>query len=90
MVLSIHTDAYSGYNGVAGVKRCLCYTQLRRSFVDALPKVLKDRAATKPAEAVLRLDELFEIESELAGLSPDKRKEERIRREKFLLEDFWS
>lgn len=33
----IHTDAYSGYNAVSGVKRCLCYTHLRRAFVDALP-----------------------------------------------------
>ena len=86
----IHTDAYSGYNGVTGVKRCLCYTHLRRSFADALPKDLKDPAATKPAEAILRLNKIFKIESELAGLSPEKRKEERTRREKRLLEDFWS
>ena len=33
----IHTDAYSGYNAVSGVKRCLCYTHLRRAFVEALP-----------------------------------------------------
>ena len=30
-------DAYSGYNAVSGVKRCLCYTHLRRAFVEALP-----------------------------------------------------
>ena len=38
----IHTDAYSGYNGVKGVTRCLCYTHLRRAFVDALPKDIQD------------------------------------------------
>ena len=31
----IHTDACCGYNGILGVKRCLCYAHLRRTFVDA-------------------------------------------------------
>ena len=52
--------------------------------------MLKESVTKKHAAAILRLNELFEIESELAGLSPEKRKEERIRREKSLLEDFWS
>ena len=47
----IHTDAYSGYNAVSGVKRCLCYTHLRRAFVDALPKDIHNSEASKPAEA---------------------------------------
>ena len=86
----IHTDAYSGYNGVKGVTRCLCYTHLRRSFVDALPKDIKSEEASKPAEAVLRLNKLFDIESELEQLEPEDRKTQRILREKRLLEDFWS
>lgn len=45
----IHTDAYSGYNAVSGVKRCLCYTHLRRAFVDALPKDIHNSEASKPA-----------------------------------------
>ena len=86
----IHTDAYSGYNGVAGVTRCMCYTHLRRAFVDALPKDVHDPSATKPAEAILRLNKIFAIEDELAFLSPEDRKQQRIIREKKLLEDFWS
>lgn len=86
----IHTDAYSGYNGVKGVKRCLCYTHLRRAFVDALPKDVHDPRASKPAEAILRLNKLFEIEVELEGLSPEQKKKERLIREKRHLEDFWS
>lgn len=70
----IHTDAYSGYNGVEGVTRCLCYTHLRRAFVDALPKDIHDPKASKPAEAVLRLNKLFEIEKELDGLPPEQKK----------------
>lgn len=86
----IHTDAYSGYNGVKGVKRCLRYTHLRRAFVDALPKDVHDPKASKPAEAILRLNKLFEIEGELESLSPEQKKKERLIREKQHLEDFWS
>ena len=86
----IHTDAYSGYNAVSGVKRCLCYTHLRRAFVDALPKNIHTPEASKPAEAILRLNQLFDIEAELETLSPDQKKKERLILEKPLLEDFWS
>lgn len=86
----IHTDAYSGYNGVKGVTRCLCYTHLRRAFVDALPKDIHGPEASKPAEAVLRLNKLFEMEKELDGLPPEQKKKERLNREKPLLEAFWS
>ena len=86
----IHTDAYSGYNAVSGVKRCLCYTHLRRAFVDALPKDIPNSEASKPAEAILRLNQLFNIESELEALPPDQKKKERLIRERPLLEAFWS
>ena len=45
-------------NGVKGVTRCLCYTHLRRAFVDALPKDIHGPEASKPSEAVLRLNKL--------------------------------
>lgn len=86
----IHIDAYSGYNAVSGVKRCLCYTHLRRAFVDALPKDIHNSEVSKPAEAILRLNQLFNIESELEALPPDQKKKERLIREKPLLEAFWS
>ena len=66
----IHTDAYSGYNGVKGVTRCLCCTHLRRAFVNAPPKDIHGPEASKPAEAVLQLNKLFEIEKELDSLPP--------------------
>ena len=37
----LHTDAYSGYNKVPGVVRCMCWAHLRRKFVEALPKNVK-------------------------------------------------
>ena len=86
----IHTDAYSGYNGIPGVKRCLCYTHLRRAFVDALPKDVHTPEASRPEEAVFRLNQLFDLEAELDGLPPGQKKKERLIREKPLLEAFWS
>ena len=58
--------------------------------MDALPKDLHGTEASKPAEAVVRLNKLFEIEKELEGLDPEQKKKERIDREKPLLEAFWS
>lgn len=58
-----------------------------------MPKMLSahnDPKASKPAEAILRLNKLFEIEGELESLSPEQKKKERLIREKQHLEDFWS
>ena len=85
----IHTDAYSGYNGVKGVTRCLCYTHLRRAFVDALPKDIHDPKASKPAQALLRLNKLFEIKKELESLPPEQKKKERINQRKALPVPEW-
>lgn len=65
----IHTDAYFGYNRISGIKRCLYYRHLRRAFVDALPKDVHTLEASKPAEAIFRLNKLFDIETELESLS---------------------
>lgn len=67
-----------------------CATHLRRAFVDALPKDFHDSLVAKSAEAVLRLNRVFAIEAELVRAYAEKRKEERLIREKPLLEDFWS
>ena len=56
----------------------------------ALPKDIHNSEASKPAEAILRLNQLFNIESELEALPPDQKKKERLIREKPLLEAFWS
>ena len=61
-----------------------------RAFVDALLKDINTPEASKPAESILRLNELFGIESELEALSPDQKEKERLIREKPLLEAFGS
>ena len=35
----LRTDAYSGYGKVMSVKRCYCWTHLRRKFVEAFQKI---------------------------------------------------
>jgi Transposase IS66 family. len=45
----IHTDAYKGYEKVSSITRCLCWSHLRRYFVDALPKDIKSLEATIPS-----------------------------------------
>lgn len=68
----------------------MCFTHLRRAFVDALPKDVHNPAATKPAETILRLNKIFSIEEELSSLTPENRKKQRIIREQSELEAFWS
>lgn len=64
----LHTDAYSGYGKVMSVKRCYCWTPLRRKFVEALPKELKNAEEPLSAQGIRYINRLFEIESKLEGL----------------------
>ena len=72
----MQADAYSGYNGlyVAGRKpgpiiEAACWAHGRRKFFE-LAELQKAPIAI---EAVRRIDELFAIEREINGLSPDQR-----------------
>lgn len=86
----LHTDAYSGYKRVPGITRCLCWTHLRRYFVDALPKDIKSSEATLPSQGIGFCNKLFEIEKTLEKLSREERKRERLIQEKSVLDAFWS
>lgn len=86
----LHTDGFAGYEKVEGVTRCGCWAHLRRYFVDAIPD--KKANGSPPTTAEIGRDycnKLFEIEKELAPLSPDQRKTERLRLGKPVLEAFW-
>lgn len=86
----IHTDAYAGYNKVPNITRCLCWAHLRRKFVDALPKDLKDQRATIPNEGINYCNRLFAIEKQLEHLTSDEREIQRLKQLKPVLEAFWS
>lgn len=86
----IHTDAYKGYEKVSGITRCLCWSHLRRYFVEALPKDVSSSKATIPAKAIEYINRLFELEKNLEILSPTGRKEQRLIQEKPVLDAFGS
>ena len=86
----IHTDAYKGYEKVTGVTRCICWTHLRRYFVETLPKDIDRPDGTLPAIAIKYINHLFDIEKKLEILSPKGRQEQRLVQEGPVLEAFWS
>lgn len=86
----LHTDAYAGYEKVENIKRCLCWSHVRREFVDALPENLADESQTLCKAGIEQINELFAIEKELETLGQEERKKQRLEREKPALEAFWS
>lgn len=86
----LHCDAYQGYNKLEEVIRIGCFAHCRRYFFDAIPKDRKKQSKELPAEiGVAYCNRLFEIERELKDLSPEKRKAERLTRERKVLDEFW-
>jgi len=74
----LHTDAYSGYEKVKDVTRCLCWSHNRRYFHDALPKDLKSAEATLPRRGVRFCNDLFKIEELCRDLPPEEREIKRL------------
>ena len=76
----LQADGYSGYNRLYRnpshvVTEVGCWAHARRKFTDILEKNRSPMAA----EAVVRIGELFAIEREIRGASPDERR--RVRQE---------
>lgn len=86
----LHTDAYAGYEKVPNITRCLCWSHLRRYFVDALPKDTRSPEAPVSSQGIAYCNKLFEIEKTLEELSSEKRKAERLNQEKPVLDAFWA
>lgn len=86
----LHCDAYQGYNKVEEITRIGCMAHCRRYFFDAIPKDRKKQTGKLPGDiGVAYCDKLFKIERELKALEPEKRLEERNRREKEILDQFF-
>lgn len=86
----LHTDGYKGYGKVKDITRCLCWSHARRYFTDALPKDINSADATLPKQGLAYCNKIFEIEKELKDLTPEERKEQRLKLERPVLEAFWS
>jgi transposase len=97
----LQVDAYSGFNALfdAGRKAspatpAFCWAHSRRGFyelADIAQNARRGRSATAISpialEAVRRIDQLFEIEREIHGLSPEERLRVRQERSAPLLSD---
>ncbi len=74
------SDAYAGYEKVEGITRCLCYSHLRRYYLDAIPLDSKKKEIEGSGGAIGRAycDKLFKLERKWKHLSPDERKKKRL------------
>lgn len=88
----LETDGYQGYNNLPDIKRCCCWSHLRRYFVEAVPKGKELDYSNPAAQAVQYCNRLFEYErqSQQKGHTYEQRKEYRLQKEKPVLDAFWT
>ena len=86
------TDACDSYEKVEGVSRALCWSHLRRYYIESIPldSAGKELKGSKGAEAREWCDQLFKIEKKIQGLEPQERLEKRKELSQPVLEAFWS
>lgn len=74
------SDAYAGYEKVEGITRCLCFSHLRRYYIDAIPLDSSKKEIPGSGGAVGRAycDKLFRLEKKWKELSPEERKKNRL------------
>ena len=84
----LQTDGYSGYNDVENVVRVGCWAHLRRKFDEAVKSQPKGTKTGSAVEGLAYCTKLFMIERDLQDLTPEERYEERLKREKPLLDQF--
>lgn len=84
------TDAYGGYEKVENIIRCLCWSHVRRYFIESIPlEKGEEIPGSKGAEGREFCNELFKIEKKLSSLTPKDRLTKRQEEIKPVLEAFW-
>ena len=84
---SLMTDAYAGYNAVAGVNHCYCFAHLRRYWHNALPK---NKAGSKAKIGLDYVGKLFELEREWKELPSSERYLKRNEHAKPVLDEYFA
>lgn len=86
------SDAYDGYEKVEGITRCLCFSHLRRYYIDAIPLDSSKKEIPGSGGAIGRAycDKLFKLEKKWKMLSPEERKKNRLIYSVPVLEAFFS
>lgn len=89
---SLVTDAYVGYDKVEDITHGLCWSHLRRKYIDNIPLDSggKEIPGSKGAEARAMVDQLFHIEGLLKDLQPQERLKQRQELSQKVLDAFWS
>lgn len=87
----LETDGYQGYNHLPDVRRCCCWSHLRRYFIEAVPKGKELDYQNPAAQAVQYCNRLFDYERQSLqkGHTYEQRKEYRLAKEKPVLDAFW-
>ena len=67
------SDAYDGYEKVEGITRCLCFSHLRRYYIDAIPldSGKKEIPGSGGASGRAYCDKLFRLEKKWKHLPPE-------------------
>ncbi len=86
------TDAYTGYDSLDGICRALCWSHVRRYYIDSIPLDSrgKEISGSKGAEGRECCDRLFQIEKKLKELPSEKRLQKRQELSRPVLEGFWA
>lgn len=74
------SDAYAGYEKVEDITRCLCYSHLRRYYLEAIPLDSRRKEIPGSGGAIGRAycDKLFRLERKWKELPPVERKKNRL------------
>lgn len=87
----LHTDGYSGYNGLTDIKRCQCWAHVRRGFADCLKgKSDSERQDTLAAQGLAYCNKLFELEQKFKAMPAENRQKARLSETKPVLAAFWN
>lgn len=89
---SLVTDAYAGYEKVEGITHGLCWSHVRRKYIDSIPldSSGKEIPGSKGAEARELIDQLFYIEGLIKDLPEKEKLEKRQELSQKALDAFWS
>lgn len=82
---TLQADGYAGFNKLyesGGIREAACWAHVRRKFFD----LHQAHGSASAKEALERIGQLYGVESDIRGRSPDKRLTEREARSRPLLE----
>ena len=85
------TDGYDGYNNIENVIHAECWAHCRRYFFESVPldSQRKMIETSDGYRGVKLIDELFEIEKEIAKLEPEEKLKERKEKSEPILKKFY-